>query len=204
MRNIISLALLFVVISTIVACSGSSSSIGSGSPMEAYQDLFNAVKSKNTDAIKATMTKATQAFVASAAKQNGKPESEVYANGLTATTMSDKLPEMRDERIKDNFANVEVWNSRDKKWEDLPFIKEDGSWKLAIGELFANKFESPGPGRAKKEAEAANATRGNSMIEIEPRSNSNVDNKVIEVAPQKAATPAGNSNSSAKPANVNK
>ncbi len=204
MRNIISLSLLYIVISTIVACSGSSAGIASGSPMEAYENLYKAVKSKNTDAIKATMTKATQGFVASAAKQNGKPESEVYANGLTATTMSDKLPEMRDERIKDNFANVEVWNSRDKRWEDLPFIKEDGSWKLAIGELFANTFRSPGPGRAKKEAEAANAAPGNSMIEIEPRSNSNVDNKIIEVAPQASVTPEVNPNSFATPAKPNK
>ena len=180
MRNIISLVILFVVIFSIIACSDSRPNIQSGSPMEAYQNLYKAVKSKDTEAIKAAMTKATQGFVATAAKQNAKPESEVYANGLTATTMSDKMPEMRDERIKDNFAGVEVWNSRDKKWEDLPFAKEDGQWKLAIGELFANKFISPGPGRAKKEAEAANVANGNTMIRIDPKANSNVDNTMIQ------------------------
>jgi len=191
MRNIISLAILFVVISMIVACSDNGPNIQSGSPMEAYQNLYKAVKSKNTDMIKANMTKATQGFVSGAAKQNAKPESEVYANGLTATTMSDKLPEMRDERIKDNFANVEVWNSRDKKWEDLPFVKEDGQWKLAIGELFANTFRSPGPGRAKKESEAANVMNGNSMIQIDPKPQSNADNTMVEVPP---AAPMNNSN----------
>ncbi len=183
MRNIISLAILFVVISSIIACSDSGPNIQSGSPMEAYQNLFKAVKSKDTEAIKATMTKATQGFVATAAKQNGKQESEVYANGLTATTMSDKMPEMRDERIKDDFAGVEVWNSRDKRWEDLPFAKEDGQWKLAVGELFSGTFVSPGAGRAKKEAEAANIANGNSMIRIDPKSNSNVDNTIVETPP---------------------
>lgn len=183
MRNIISLAILFVVISSIIACSDSGPNIQSGSPMEAYQNLFKAVKSKDTEAIKATMTKATQGFVATAAKQNGKQESEVYANGLTATTMSDKMPEMRDERIKDDFAGVEVWNSRDKRWEDLPFAKEDGQWKLAVGELFSGTFVSPGAGRAKKEAEAANIANGNSMIRIDPKSNSNVDNSIVETPP---------------------
>lgn len=183
MRNIIRLAILFVVIPSIIACSDSGPNIQSGSPMEAYQNLFKAVKSKDTEAIKATMTKATQGFVATAAKQNGKQESEVYANGLTATTMSDKMPEMRDERIKDDFAGVEVWNSRDKRWEDLPFAKEDGQWKLAVGELFSGTFVSPGAGRAKKEAEAANITNGNSMIRIDPKSNSNVDNSIVETPP---------------------
>ncbi len=200
MRNIISLAVLFVVTASIVACSGSSGpNIQSGSPMEAYQNLYKAVKSKNTDAIKANMTKATQGFVASAAKQNGKPESEVYSNGLTATTMSDKLPEMRDERINENFANVEVFNSRDKKWEDLPFVKEDGQWKLAIGELFANTFKSPGPGRAKKEAEAANVANGNSMTEIQPKSVSNSDNTMIAVPPAVSNSNVNSVNPSKKP-----
>jgi len=200
MRNFISLTVLFVVISSIIACSDSGPNIQSGSPMEAYQNLYKAVKSKNTEEIKAVMTKATQGFVATAAKQNAKPESEVYANGLTATTMSDKMPEMRDERIKDNFAGVEVWNSRDKKWEDLPFAKEDGQWKLAIGELFSGKFISPGAGRAKKEAEAANVANGNTMIRIDPKSNSNVDNTIVQ-APQAANTPA---NSTSKPDDSNK
>ena len=57
------------------------------------------------------------------------------------------------------MGSVEVWNSKDSRWEDLPFIKEDGSWKLAVGELFAGTFkiEAVGRGRDFREKEAANA-----------------------------------------------
>ena len=55
---------------------------------------------------------------------------------------------------------LEVWNSKDKVWEDLPFIREDGAWKLAVGDIFAGTYESPGKGRDQKEKEAANAQAG--------------------------------------------
>ena len=60
---------------------------------------------------------------------------------------------------------VEVWNSRDSKWEDLPFVKEDGMWKLAVGDVFAGSYQSPGMGLDRKEKEAANAVANNAPIQ---------------------------------------
>lgn len=184
MRNIILLGLLFTIISAIVACSDAAgpttTTVEAGSPTAAYQNLYNAVKSKNTDAIKATMTKVTQEFVKGAAAKSNKTEAEVYANGLTASTFADAMPEIRDERVNENFGAVEVWNARDKRWEDLPFMKEDGQWKLAVGEAFAGSYRSPGMGRARKEAEAANVMRGNNMIQG-ATPDPNAKEKIVEV-----------------------
>jgi hypothetical protein len=180
MRNLILLATLFAIISTIIACSDSGANAVAGSPTEAYRNLYNAVKSKNTEAIKATMTKGTQEFVKSAAVRYHNTEAEVYANGLTASTFSETIPEMRDERIDGNFGALEVWNARDKRWEDLPFIKEDGQWKLAVGERFNRTYKSPGIGRALKEAEAANVMRGNTMIQG-ATPNPDIKEKIVEV-----------------------
>lgn len=141
-----------------------------GSVAEAYKKLFEAVKSKNTDAIKARLTVKTQQFAEMVAGKNSKPIEEVFANGFTATTFAESLPQMRDERVKESFGSLEVWNAKDKRWEDLPFIAEDGEWKLAVGDLFAGSFQSPGKGRAQKEAEAANVLSNNSMV---PMSNQN-------------------------------
>jgi hypothetical protein len=143
----------------------------SGSVAESYKKLYDAVKSKNTEAVKAQMTVKTQQFAEMVAGKNGKPLEEVFANGFTATTFADSLPQMRDERVNEGFGALEVWNSKDKRWEDLPFVAEDGAWKLAVGEAFAGTYIKPGIGRAQKEAEAANVLAGNnSMV---PMSNVN-------------------------------
>ncbi|MGQ0543322.1 MAG: hypothetical protein ACT4O9_15990 [Blastocatellia bacterium] len=157
-----------------VACGSSGSVIpGSDTPTAAYKRLYSAVKSKNTESIKSNLTKKSQDFAVSVSQRNNTPIEKVFENGFTATTFAESLPEIRDERISGDMANVEVWNSKDSIWEDLPFILEDGAWKLAVGDLFAGTFKSPGKGRAAKEAEAANVM-SNTMKQIEPPSNSNL------------------------------
>ncbi|MCU0239115.1 MAG: hypothetical protein MUC29_06710, partial [Pyrinomonadaceae bacterium] len=136
------------------------------SPTEAYKFLYEAVKAKNTEAIKSMMTKATIGFAEGQAQMQKVDVAKVFANGFTATTFSDTLPEIRDERIKDNMAALEVKNVKENKWEDLPFILEDGGWKLAVGETFAGSYKSPGAGQAYREREAANTATGNNMIKI--------------------------------------
>lgn len=146
---------------------------GASTPTEAYKQLFAAVKSKDIEAIKQTLTKKTIEFGMMAAQRNNTPIEKMYENGFTATTFSETLPEMRDERIKDNMASLEVWNSRDSKWEDLPFINEDGGWKLAVGDLFAGTFESPGRGLDQREKEAANAAMNTATNGASPNTAAN-------------------------------
>lgn len=127
------------------------------SPTEAYKRLYAAVKSKDTEAIKKQVTKKSIDFGIMAAERQNAPPEKLYANGFTATTFADSLPTIRDERISENMGAVEVWNSKDSKWEDLPFIFEDGAWKLAVGDLFAGSYKSPGKGLDQREKEASNS-----------------------------------------------
>jgi hypothetical protein len=188
MRSLLLTSLLTALLAIILACqpgaTGNSNSGGgaaagtNGSPTEAYKQLYAAVKSKDIEKIKATMSKSTQAFAQMVAARQNSPIEKVFENGFTATTFADSLPEIRDERVKGEYGAVEVWNEKDKRWEDLGFIYEDGAWKLAIGEMFGGKFQSPGVGRAIKEQEAANALNGNNMINALP---SNVNNSNVKM-----------------------
>jgi len=137
------------------ACGGSNTA-GSNTPTEGYKQLYTAVKSKDTEAIKSHLTKKTIEFGVMAAARNNTPLDKMYENGFTGSTFSATLPTIRDERVKDNMGAIEVWNSEKSEWEDLPFILEDGAWKLAVGELFAGSYKSPGKGRDEREKEAAN------------------------------------------------
>jgi hypothetical protein len=183
---------IFILISLLLSACGHVNTSGNSTatndtPTEAYKRLYAAVKNKNTDDIKAQMSSRTIKFADSVAAQQNKPIDKVFENGFTATTFSPNLPEIRDERVNGEMGAVEVYNSRDSRWEDLPFVLEEGQWKLAIGDTFANTYKSPGKGRAQKEAEVANAA-GNNMTVIHP--NVNIPGMTSNSAANTQPTPA--------------
>lgn len=137
---------------------------GSDSPAEAYKRLYAAVKKKDTEAIKSQVSKKTQELAVMSSQRFNKTLESTYENGFTATTYSETLPSIRDERIKDDMGAVEVWNSKNSRWEDLPFIFEDGAWKLATGDAFAGTYQSPGKGRDSIERDAANAVSNRAVV----------------------------------------
>lgn len=106
------------------------------------------------------------------------------------------MPPIRDERVNGDMGAVEVWNSKDSRWEDLAFMKEDGAWKLAVGNIYQGSYKSPGPGRDQREKMAANAA-GQHPVEMPPANmNSNVN--VVKV-PMPAANTRATANENAKP-----
>jgi hypothetical protein len=152
-------------------------------PSEAYRMLFAAVKSQDTAKIKSMMSKMTVNFIEGQAARSNQPVEKVYQNGLTETTFANEIPQLRDERVKGNYGAVEVWSEKSRKWEDIPFVKEDGSWKAAFGDIFAGSYQSPGKGQAQLEQEAANAANPNQpptkpMADANASVNSNVQKKV--------------------------
>lgn len=140
-------------------------------PGEAFKMLFAAVKSQDPSKIKLMMSKGSIGLGEMASSQQKKPLEEVLKNGFTETTFVDNYPQMRDQRIKGNFGAIEVWNEQRKKWDDIPFILEDGSWKAAFGDAFGGKWESPGKGQAIIEQENANANNPNAVQMVKPNGN---------------------------------
>ena len=161
--------------------------IGSAkSPTEAYKMLYAAVKTKKPENIKAMMSENSLGFAEFVAGQQKKTVEEVLANGFTATTFQENLPPMRDERIKENFGALEVQN-KEKVWEDLPFVLENGSWKLAIGDMFKGTYQKPAPGQSVKEQEAANAVNNN-MVELKTDNSAMNNSNVQMIVPKNGGT----------------
>lgn len=127
------------------------------SPTEAYKMLFSAVKSKDPEKVKLMLSKSTMVFAESRAKQSNKPLDEIVKNGFSGPTLEEKLPQMRGEQVSGQFGMVEIYNSKDRRWEMTPFINEEGSWKLAIGDLVADTWKQPGKTQTQVEMENANA-----------------------------------------------
>ncbi len=193
MQRIILLIAALALVAMGFSCSGNNGAVAGGdTPTAAYQRLFKAVKSKDTEAIKAEMTAKTLEFAKMVSSKNNTPIEKVFENGFTATTMTPNMPEIRDQRISDDMGAVEVWNTKDSKWEDLPFINEGGKWKLAVGDLFAGTFkaEAVGRGRSFREAEAANAA-GKGPVEAPNAPNANATANANAVVPPAAANNTG-------------
>jgi hypothetical protein len=169
-NKIVSFFLLLILAFAAVSCQTQQAGNGSAqqqakptvkaqSPTEAYRMLYAAVKAKDSDTIKQLMSKGSLGLAGMSAGQQKKPLEQVLENGLVAPTLAPSITEIRDERIKDNFGRIEVKNEKENRWEDLPFILEDGAWKLAVGDLFAGTFdpkETLLKGKAQIETEASN------------------------------------------------
>jgi hypothetical protein len=127
--------------STPAANTATAPAVKAQSPTEAYKMLYAAVKAKDTNAIKQFMSKSSMGLAQVNAERQKISIEKSLENGLVAPTLSDTLTEIRDERVKGNIGAIEVFNQKDNRWEELPFILEDGGWKLAVGDIFANTFD---------------------------------------------------------------
>lgn len=154
------------------------------SPTEAYKMLYAAVKAKDTATIKQLMSKNSLGLAEFNANNQKITLEKSLENGLVAPTLSPTLTEIRDERIKDNFGLIEVFNAKDNRWEDLAFILEDGSWRLAVGDLFRGTFDPQQAlprGKGQIQMDAANTMMPMNTTKLPEVSNGN---KSVKAPPE--------------------
>lgn len=132
-------ALLATVALMVAACGNKST------PTLAYKSLYEAVKKKDSEAIKKNISKGTLDMMKAYAEMQKKTLDQVVENGLTETTFAPNLPATRNEKITGDVAILEVKNEKTGGWDALPFAKEDGQWKLAIDTYFRGTMSPNGP-----------------------------------------------------------
>ena len=171
-NKIVSISLLIIFAFAALACQKQQAGNGSanttqepeqtvkaGSPTEAYKMLYAAVKAKDKATIRQLMSKGSMGLAEFQSAQQKQPIDKILENGFFAPTLAPTITEIRDERIKDNFGRIEVYNEQEKRWEDLPFIFENGSWKVAVGDIFQGTFDPKNEipkGKSQIEMEASN------------------------------------------------
>ena len=154
-------------------------------PTEAYRMLFAAVKARDIEKIRQMMSKNTLALAEAQSQTQKQTIEKTLENGFLATTFSDTMPEIRDERVKDQFGAVEVYNQKEGKWDDTFFINEDGGWKLAVGDILRNTYKFPGKSRSQVEKENSNSFANNTIPSTpDQKANKNGGGTTIEVTPQ--------------------
>lgn len=100
------------------------------SPTDTLKALSQASAKKDVEGIKRYLSKGTLARLEIGAREQNKTPDEVLAEKDGAPFP--QLPQLGKEEVQGNTATVEVLNTETRQFEKLPFVKEDGQWKVAI------------------------------------------------------------------------
>ena len=102
----------------------------SGSPTETLKNFAAATKKKDAEGIKNTLSKSTMKVIEESAKKQNISIDEMLTKAEDPKKKD--LPEMRNEKIEGDTATLEVKNDVTGDFDVMPFVKEDGSWKIAL------------------------------------------------------------------------
>ena len=117
---------------------------GGSSPTATAKAFYEAAKAKDVAGIKATMSKGSLAMMESFAKMQNKS----LDDALKEPSSSPPPPafEAQNEVITGDTATVEVKDEKGK-WEKIPFVKEDGQWKIALDKAFQQGMSGQSGGK---------------------------------------------------------
>lgn len=113
----------------LVACSAMQP-VQTKGPIEVLKNLNEASKTKNVELVKKSVSKGTMNLMEKAAKTQNTTVDELLKKDNGAPFK--ELPEMRNEKIAGDAATLELKNTTTNDWESVPFVKEDGEWRLAL------------------------------------------------------------------------
>jgi hypothetical protein len=122
----LSLVAIFLLLS-FAACSAPPNQ---QTPTGALKAYLAAKKNKELAAIKSSLSRDSLKMIENGAQAQNLSLDELLMKDEGAPI--DLSPELRNERIEGDEATVEVKNSVTGEWESLPFVKEDGLWKLSL------------------------------------------------------------------------
>ena len=106
------------------------------SPIAAFKILYAATQKKDVENIKKGLSARTLILVADIAKKQERSMDETLRDNLTDPDYnSPTIPDTRNEKINGNEATIEVIAPKTGQWTELPFVKEEGRWKLAYDKL---------------------------------------------------------------------
>lgn len=165
MKNIKPFIFALVCAFFIVGCNPASQT---KSPTETLKALNEASKKKDTAAIKNLLTKGTLDLLEKNAKKQNKTVDEILLKDDGAPFQD--LPETRNEVITGETATVEVKNSVTNEFQKLPFVSENGVWKVALDKFLEDIMNQM---REEMNKIPANTSLSNGVNETKTEANTN-------------------------------
>ena len=104
------------------------------SPTETMQALNEAAKNKDIEKTKNLVSSGTIKLLEESAKAQKTTVDELLKADGGAPFQ--ELPEMRNETITGENATVEIKNTVTGEWQPIPFVRENGVWKVALDVVY--------------------------------------------------------------------
>ncbi|MEJ7698733.1 MAG: hypothetical protein WKF71_03680 [Pyrinomonadaceae bacterium] len=104
-----------------------------GGPTEILNTFVEASKTKDIEAMKRALSKGTMSLIEQSAQKKNTSVDELLKN--EQGTLVRELPETRNEKIEGDMATLEVKNVETGEFDEIPFVKEGGAWRLALDEI---------------------------------------------------------------------
>ena len=121
------------------------SMLGGSTPTGTFKAFFEGSKKKDPAAVKKTLSKGSLDLFDKLAKEQNKTTDEILKTMDKKDDKDEKTPETRNEKISGDTATIEVRNDKDKdKWDTLPFVKENGEWKIAFDKFLEDMMKNMG------------------------------------------------------------
>ena len=135
-------------------------------PSDALQRYFAASQTGDTATMKSLLSKGSLDLIGKSAQAQNTTTDEILRR--EASVKIEKAPETRSEIIESDTGSVEIKNETTGAFDmKMPFVKENGAWKLARDKFIEDAL--------KKQNEEINKKLDNSRLS---NSNSNVDTTV--------------------------
>ena len=121
-------ALLIVACLTVAlaACGGGAKA---STPKEAFKSFYEAAKGKDVASLKKLMSKETIAEMEREAKGENKSLDDFLAEE-SQKGLPPAMPELGEEKIEGDKATLQFKGEKSTNWSTVPFVKEDGAWKI--------------------------------------------------------------------------
>ena len=138
-RRINALCAALAVVMAVSACSLLSGS----SPTKTFKAFYEASKKKDAAGMRKALSKSTLDMFDKLAKAQNKTTEDML-KAIDKDDKDEKIPETRNEKITGDTATLEVKNDKTGKWDTLPFVKENGEWKIAFDKFVENMIKNLG------------------------------------------------------------
>ncbi len=109
-------------------------------PTATFKAFFEASKKKDVAGIKRGLSKGTVDMLDKLAKEQNKSTDDMLKD-VYKEDKGETFPETQNEKINGDTATLEVKNEKTGKWETLPFVKENGEWKIALDKFLEDMMK---------------------------------------------------------------
>ena len=111
------------------------------SPTEVFKAQNEAHKKKDAATMKQNLSKGSLEMMETGAKLQNKTVDEALVADSALTANQPDVFETRNEKITGDTATLEVKNPQDDQWTTMPFVKEDGRWKIAVDKFMQDLMQ---------------------------------------------------------------